>query len=244
MVPSPSWPPSRCARSGSIRIRLERSTYSVYHSTYSRASLFLVTTAADARDTRDRILDATIRLLRRQGYTATGIKQIVSEGDAPLGSVYHYFPGGKEQIGIEALARSGERIRSTIARAGDAPDLPAAINNYFVVQRRAPPRLRLPARVSHRHRRARDRQRHRAHPPGVLRGRVRELAGHADQGVRRRRHRRVRRRSARHVRAVELRGRAHHESAHCATSSPCSRAAPRWRRCCTRTWATPPAERG
>jgi len=92
-----------------------------------------VTTALDARDTRDRILDATIRLMRRQGYTATGIKQIVAEGDAPLGSVYHYFPGGKEQIGIEALARSGERMRSTIARAGDAPDLPAAINQYFVV---------------------------------------------------------------------------------------------------------------
>jgi AcrR family transcriptional regulator len=92
-----------------------------------------VTTTADARDTRDRILDATIRLMRRQGYSATGIKQIVAEGDAPLGSVYHYFPGGKEQIGVEALARSGERIRATIARAGDAADLPAAINNYFVV---------------------------------------------------------------------------------------------------------------
>jgi TetR/AcrR family transcriptional repressor of lmrAB and yxaGH operons len=92
-----------------------------------------VTTAADARDTRDRILDAATRLLRRQGYTATGIKQIVSEGDAPLGSVYHYFPGGKEQIALEALTRSGERIRATIARAGAAPDLPAAINRYFVV---------------------------------------------------------------------------------------------------------------
>jgi TetR/AcrR family transcriptional repressor of lmrAB and yxaGH operons len=92
-----------------------------------------VTTATDARDTRDRILDATIRLLRRQGYTATGIKQIVTEGEAPLGSVYHYFPGGKEQIGSEALARSGERVRRTIERAGDAPDLPAAINTYFVI---------------------------------------------------------------------------------------------------------------
>jgi AcrR family transcriptional regulator len=91
-----------------------------------------VTTAADARDTRDRILDATIGLLRRQGYTATGIKQIVSEGNAPLGSVYHYFPGGKEQIGVEALKRSGERMRQTLERAGDAPDLPAAINQYFV----------------------------------------------------------------------------------------------------------------
>jgi TetR/AcrR family transcriptional regulator, lmrAB and yxaGH operons repressor len=91
-----------------------------------------VTTAADARDTRDRILDATIRLFRRQGYTATGIKQIVVEGDAPLGSVYHYFPGGKEQIGMEALARSGERMRQTLERAGDAPDLPAAVNQYFM----------------------------------------------------------------------------------------------------------------
>ena len=91
-----------------------------------------MTTAADARDTRDRILDAAIRLLRRQGYTATGIKQIVAEGNAPLGSVYHYFPGGKEQIGIEAVERSGERIRATIAGAAHASDLPAAINAYFV----------------------------------------------------------------------------------------------------------------
>ena len=128
-----------------------------------------MTTAADARDTRDRILDATIRLLRRQGYTATGIKQIVAEGNAPLGSVYHYFPGGKEQIGIEALARSGERIRSTIARAGDAPDLPAAINQYFVINAE---RLRdsdYQRGLSDRHRRARDLERHRAHPPGVRR---------------------------------------------------------------------------
>lgn len=92
-----------------------------------------MTTAVDARETRDRILDATTHLLRRQGYTATGIKQIVVEGDAPLGSVYHYFPGGKEQIAAEALARSGEKIRRTIERAGDAPDLPAAINGYFTV---------------------------------------------------------------------------------------------------------------
>jgi TetR/AcrR family transcriptional regulator, lmrAB and yxaGH operons repressor len=82
-------------------------------------------------DTRDRILDATSHLLRRQGYAATGIKQIVAEGHAPLGSVYHYFPGGKEQIGAEALERAGEKIRRTIESAGDAPDLPAAINEYF-----------------------------------------------------------------------------------------------------------------
>jgi AcrR family transcriptional regulator len=92
-----------------------------------------MTTAIDARETRDRILDAAVVLLRRQGYAATGIKQIVLEGDAPLGSLYHYFPGGKEQIGAEALARAGEKIRRTIETAGDAPDLPAAINAYFTI---------------------------------------------------------------------------------------------------------------
>ena len=33
---------------------------------------------------------------------------------------------------MEALARSGERMRQTLERAGDAPDLPAAVNQYFV----------------------------------------------------------------------------------------------------------------
>ena len=91
-----------------------------------------MTTAADARDTRDRILDATNRLLRRQGYTATGIKQIVAEGDAPLGSIYHYFPGGKEQIAVEALARVGERIRMGIASLANVDDVPTTVNAFFV----------------------------------------------------------------------------------------------------------------
>jgi TetR/AcrR family transcriptional repressor of lmrAB and yxaGH operons len=84
-------------------------------------------------DTRARILHAAVKLLRRQGYAATGIKQVVEEGGAPLGSVYHYFPGGKEQLCVEALELSGEKIRATIERAGDAADLPAAIHAYFAV---------------------------------------------------------------------------------------------------------------
>ena len=220
----------------------DASNWNALHSLYSTlhtlgASLFLVTTATDARDTRDRILDATVRLLRRQGYTATGIKQIVAEADAPLGSMYHYFPGGKEQIGAEALVRAGERTRRTIAQAADAPDLPAVINNFFVYNAE---RLRdsdyaqgCPiATVALET--ASDNERIRKVCEDAFHG----LAGHARRGVRRRRHRRGRRRAARHVRAVELRGRAHHEPRACATSSRCSRAAPRWRRCSTRTWAT------
>lgn len=60
-----------------------------------------------ATQTRERILDATAELFRRHGYTGTGLKQIVAAAGAPFGSVYHHFPGGKEQLGTEVVLRSG-----------------------------------------------------------------------------------------------------------------------------------------
>jgi AcrR family transcriptional regulator len=58
-------------------------------------------------DTRARIVRRSAELFRRQGYTGTGVKQIVAEASAPFGSVYHFFPGGKEQLGAEVIRWSG-----------------------------------------------------------------------------------------------------------------------------------------
>ena len=58
-------------------------------------------------NTRERILDTSGELFRRQGYMGTGVKQIVREAGAPFGSLYHFFPGGKEELGTEAIRRSG-----------------------------------------------------------------------------------------------------------------------------------------
>ncbi|MFE2287002.1 TetR family transcriptional regulator [Streptomyces sp. NPDC059443] len=58
-------------------------------------------------DTRARILSAATELFRRQGYAATGMKQIVATARAPYGSAYHFFPGGKAQLGEEVLRSSG-----------------------------------------------------------------------------------------------------------------------------------------
>src|SRR6476620_9945215 len=60
-----------------------------------------------ASDTRSRIVQRSAELFRRQGYTGTGVKQIVAEASAPFGSVYHFFPGGKEQLGAEVIRWSG-----------------------------------------------------------------------------------------------------------------------------------------
>ena len=82
--------------------------------------------------TRQRILEASAELLRRQGYNSTGVKQIVTEARAPFGSLYHFFPGGKEQLGAEAIRVSGALYEQLIPAVFDpAPDLPSAVRMFF-----------------------------------------------------------------------------------------------------------------
>lgn len=58
-----------------------------------------------ANDARQRIVSATAALLERQGYAATGLKQILQESGTPRGSLYHYFPDGKESLAVAAIAQ-------------------------------------------------------------------------------------------------------------------------------------------
>lgn len=82
--------------------------------------------------TRDRILASTAELLRNQGYAATGIKQIVESAGAPFGSIYHHFPGGKEQISAEAIRTSGAEYAGILPLAfADSPDLVDGIRRFF-----------------------------------------------------------------------------------------------------------------
>ena len=60
-----------------------------------------------AADTKARIVKSSAELFRRQGFTGTGVKQIVAEASAPYASLYHFFPGGKEQLGEEVIRWSG-----------------------------------------------------------------------------------------------------------------------------------------
>jgi TetR/AcrR family transcriptional regulator, lmrAB and yxaGH operons repressor len=61
-------------------------------------------------DARRRIIVTTAKLLRRQGYHATGLNQIVAESGAPKGSMYFHFPGGKEQLAAEAIRASADYL--------------------------------------------------------------------------------------------------------------------------------------
>ena len=69
-------------------------------------------------DSRQRLLDTAARLFRVQGYHATGLNQIVDESQAPKGSLYHYFPDGKEQLAAEAMLNAGNSLRSKLTALG------------------------------------------------------------------------------------------------------------------------------
>ncbi len=74
--------------------------------------------------TRERILFATADLFRRQGYAGTGLKQVVAEADAPFGSLYHHFPGGKQQLADEVIRAGGAFFEALVTAVYDEQATP------------------------------------------------------------------------------------------------------------------------
>lgn len=65
---------------------------------------------------REMILQTAARLFQRQGYHATGLNQIIQESGSPKGSLYYYFPGGKEDLAVEAILWTKHEIEGKIRR--------------------------------------------------------------------------------------------------------------------------------
>lgn len=76
--------------------------------------------------TRERILVATAELFRRQGYSGTGLKQVVAEAHAPFGSLYHHFPGGKQQLADEVIGAGGAFFQALVTAVYDEESTPEA----------------------------------------------------------------------------------------------------------------------
>lgn len=64
---------------------------------------------------KENLVRTAMRLFRRQGYASTGLQQIVAESGAPKGSLYHYFPSGKEALGEAAVGLAGALIHDMLA---------------------------------------------------------------------------------------------------------------------------------
>lgn len=61
--------------------------------------------------TRMRLIKSAAYLFQENGYFAVGVAKILAHAETPKGSLYHYFPGGKEELAIAAVEWvSGETV--------------------------------------------------------------------------------------------------------------------------------------
>lgn len=63
---------------------------------------------------RERLIQTAVRLFRQKGFASTGLAEILSRSGAPKGSLYHYFPAGKDEIGAEAVSVAGRVVSTTL----------------------------------------------------------------------------------------------------------------------------------
>jgi AcrR family transcriptional regulator len=73
--------------------------------------------------TRARMVASTALLIREKGARATSIDDVLAHSGAPRGSVYHHFPGGRDQLLREATDFAGEYVAARIGRAASALEL-------------------------------------------------------------------------------------------------------------------------
>ena len=67
--------------------------------------------------TRKKMLVSSVELLRERGASGVTVDAVLARSQAPRGSVYHHFPGGRSQIIAEALTLAGDTISSIIERS-------------------------------------------------------------------------------------------------------------------------------
>jgi TetR/AcrR family transcriptional regulator, lmrAB and yxaGH operons repressor len=78
------------------------------------------------------------RLLREQGYCATGRAQLLAESGVSNGSLYHHFPGGMEEVGEAALEASGRVVADALSEALDeAPNAGEGLVRFLDIAQEA-----------------------------------------------------------------------------------------------------------
>lgn len=87
---------------------------------------------APPRKHRDALLGSAVSLFRKQGYATTGLAEILEASGAPKGSLYHYFPGGKTEIGAEAVQLAGTKVAATLRALATESSGPADLLDRYL----------------------------------------------------------------------------------------------------------------
>lgn len=83
-----------------------------------------------AKTPRERMISGAAKMISTRGVGPTSVRDVAKASGAPLGSTYHYFPDGKEQLVDEAVQLVGRRVERLIREAAD--DGTPAVFDAFV----------------------------------------------------------------------------------------------------------------
>ena len=83
-------------------------------------------------DSREKILTTASRLFQLKGYNATGLNEILKESGSPKGSLYYYFPNGKEELAVKAIKLASEAIEKSIQTSLEKYSNPVKAMQYNI----------------------------------------------------------------------------------------------------------------
>lgn len=72
-------------------------------------------------DTRARMLASALALLRERGPNAVTLDSVLAHSGGPRGSIYHHFPGGRNQLMIEAAKLGADSVAGIVEAHGKDP---------------------------------------------------------------------------------------------------------------------------
>src|SRR5260221_2505190 len=71
-------------------------------------------------DAKKRMIESAVMMLATRGLQGTSFSEVLARSGAPRGSVYHHFPGGKNELVAAAIAHASERALSVVERKAGA----------------------------------------------------------------------------------------------------------------------------
>jgi AcrR family transcriptional regulator len=76
------------------------------------------------------MIQSAALLFRERGVEGTAFADVLEHAGAPRGSVYHHFPGGKQQLAEEATRWAGDFMAAGLSAALEQNDPLAALDTF------------------------------------------------------------------------------------------------------------------
>src|SRR5579862_3832865 len=74
-----------------------------------------------AGDVKRKMIERTAVLLAKKGLQGTSFSEVLAASGAPRGSLYHHFPGGKDELILAAVGLAGDQALAVMERTAGKP---------------------------------------------------------------------------------------------------------------------------